>query len=323
MEKYLVIVQGGLVGFAHATPALAAIRQRHRGARVVLLTDTDVETLAGDSPFADEVVSTEGWDEPRVMNRLAARLRKDKFHLIYDLAGSVAVERLIMAMKPAAPRYTGTLRGAAYPADFFAVSEMHPVDAALARIAPAGIQPLGPAIPDVSWAATARRNAPSLQPGYFGLREPYVVLAPGTEGMAGEPVWPAALFAGLAVQLVARGVGVAVACEPADRDAARAVVRACSEVRDLAARANHTQMCAIAVHANGSFGQAQTGLMHVLAAAGAPTVAVTRSHDEANTAPRGRAVVALTATTPESLTVEYAADAIGMFARLDVLRASA
>ncbi len=319
----LVIVLGGPGGFAHATPALAAIRRARRGERLILLTEPDFCELAEDSPYCDIAISTDKWDTPRGLHQLANALRKEKISMIFDLSGAMQVERLLAAMKPNPPPYASTLRGATFSSDFLAVSEMHPIDAAIARVAPAGIIVDPDATPDVSWAATARRNAPSLKPQYFGLRNPYVVIVPGTQDGADGPIWPVSQFAALAMQLVERGVGVAISADPTNRDAARAVVRACPRARDLAGRASYTQLCSVAVQAAGALGHAESDLLHLIAAAGTPTVALTRSHEEAAKAPRGRAVAALAVNNRDALTAEYAAEALGMFARVDLLRASA
>lgn len=318
-SSFLVLVSGGPAGFAHATPALEGIRRARRGQRVVLLTDPEVVGLAEASPYCDAVLSNEGWDQPRGAGKLLAALRAERFELIYDLVGSLHAERLIGAVRGGAG-FTGTLRGAKFPADLVAVSDMHPVEAALARSGPAGQLVDPDAKPDVSWAATARRNTPSLQPQYFSLQHPFVVLAPGGED---GPVWPVSEFAALAVRLAECKVGVAVASEPAHREAAQAVVRACPDARDLAGRADMTQLCAIAVHASAAMGHAKSDLMHLIAAAGTPTIALTTSHADAGSAPRGRSVMALAANDRDALTPRYAAEVLGMFGRVDLLRASA
>lgn len=319
----MAIVMGGPAGFAHATPALAAIRDQRRGQRMIVLTEAALGELALASPYCDGVITIDDWRNGRSFHAAVAAAKRENIELIFDLVGSVQVERFIAALKPGAPAFTGTLRGAKYPADLLAVSAMHPLDAAVARVAPAGVD-VGPEPkPDVSWAATARRNAPSLQPEYFSLRQPFIVLVPGGSDGKDGPVWPVSQFAALAVQLVNRGVGVAVASQPEHRQSARAVVRACTQARDLAGRASLTQLCAIAVHAAGAMGHANSDLLHLIAAAGAPTIALTLSHDDACLAPRGRQVMALAAADRDNLTPEYAAEALGMFGRVDLLRASA
>jgi ADP-heptose:LPS heptosyltransferase len=175
--------------------------------------------------------------------------------------------------------------------------------------------------PDVRWAATARRNSPSLRPEYFGLERPYVLLGPASPGgAAAPPRWPTARFAGLAARLAANGVGVGVVGDPGDRGPVRAVCQAAPDARDIASRADLTQIAALAAEAGGALGHADCGVTHLMAAAGAPTIAIARSHQEGLAiGPRASSVITLAAADPTKTTVQYAAQLISMFAKVGSL----
>ncbi len=197
-----------------------------------------------------------------------------------------------------------------------------PVSEILSRqLAVAGVT-LDPAEkPDARWAATARRNSPSLKPEYFGLERPFVLLGPASPvGPMGPPRWPTARFAGLAARLAANGVGVGVVSDPGDRGPVRAVCQAAPDARDIASRADLTQVASLAAEAGGALGHADCGLTHLMAAAGAPTIAIARSHEEGlAVGPRAHAVITLAAADPTQTTVEYAAQLISMFAKVGSL----
>lgn len=322
-QPVLVMKMGGPAAFAEATPAMALIRQVHRGQRVVLVTGEDTADLGRAAPYFDDVVGVGDLTTSQGLGRAVIAVKSERPGRIYDLDGSSGVERIFAVMRPFSPEIAGTLRGATFKADMRKVDRLHPVDAIMARIAPAGLSLEGDPIPDVSWAVTARPNTPSMQPAFFGLTAPFVILAPGGEALPGRPVLPAAHFAGLSVRLTDSGVSVGLASTPEDRDAARAVARACPAVKDLAARADYTQAAALATQAVGVFGHVGAEMLHFLAAAGVPTIAITSPGEDPRAVPRGASVVALTADQNGDMTIEAAITAIGMFAGVDQLRASA
>ncbi len=323
LDAILVVKFGGPDRFIAALPALARLRLAHRSARIILATDAAMGVLAADSPYVDGVVTDPNPEDPRTMRRIATQLRGQRFACVVDLEGGASSERIVNALRPLARDFVSTVRTARYHVNPRALEGQHPIDAALTRVAVLGGQASGDAIPDVRWAVTARRGAPSLRPAFFGLSTPYVLICPDAPGGEASAIWPIAHFAGLAARLLARGVGVGVASSPRERGAARAIAAACPGVRDVAARADYTQLAALAASAAGAFGHAGGALMPLLAAAGAPTLVMVTSGADAGKALRGKSVISMLAPTPGALTADYAADAVSMFTRVERMRASA
>lgn len=310
----LVLKFGDLASFVDALPAMRAIRRHHRGARVVLITAPPYDALGRDTPYVDDVVTVMDNDDPKEFARQAQLLKKEGVALVYDLENGPLTEKIFNAMKPFPPPWNATHRGVKYryPPDDARAQDR--VDALLAQVAVAGAPAPDDTNPDAAWAATARRGAPSLKPAFFGLESPYVLLLPAAPKEGGPPRWPTARFAGLAARLAAKGVGVALASGPEDRGEARAVASACPQAKDLAARADLTQIAALATEAAGVFGHADEGLLRLCAAAGAPTLALDVSHEHAlKSGVRGRQVVHLAAPQPSEMPVAQVDGLIAMF----------
>lgn len=314
----LIIHCGSLARFVDAFPAMAAIRRVHRGARISLIAAEASSALGADTPYVDDVIEAGPLDDSREVARLAGAIKAGKFACVFDLERSARSEKLFSALKPFPPPWCGGARGMKYR--FEAAASVPMPEALAGELEVAGVSLDAAEKPDARWALTARSNAPSLKPEYFGLERPYVLLAPASPGPStAPPRWPIARFAGLAARLAANGVAVGVVADPGDRGPARAVCQAAPDARDIAGRADLTQIAALAAEAGGALGHADCGVTHVMAAAGAPTIAVARSAEEGVAiGPRGN-VVTLAAPDPTKTTVEYAAQLIAMFTRVGPL----
>lgn len=316
----LIIKLGDLRGFVQSLPAMKAIRAAHRTARITLLTAQPAQTLAVDAPYFDMVEGVYSEDDLRPAIQVCKRA---KYDLVFDLEMSPASERIFQALRPFPPPWCGAAKGAKFRFDPVEQDPVpHAIDARLALVALAGVKPVGEPFPDSTWAVTARRGAPSLQPAFFNLKPPFVLLCPTRKVEGGPQRWSAARFAGLAKRLLTHGVDVAVASVHEDREIARLTIENCPEARDLISRADITQVAALAARSAGAFGHGDSGVLHLVAATGARTIALMPVHPSlaAADAPRGRGVVALASPDLESLTVEYVASTFAMFANIAELK---
>ncbi len=267
----LVIAFDDVRRFVQAEPALRAIRAHHRGAPVAMICGPELEALAAACPHIDDIEVLMEDPEPWVIKRIAKRVKKAKFERIYDLEHSQATDRLFSAMRPGAPKWSGPARGAKFRGPRADGRSSHPIDAFCEQARAAGAE-CAKAVPDLSWAATARGRAPSFQPEFFNLTEPYALLAPALAAPGEEPRWPASRFAAVAARLLADGYGVGVIAESGDRAAARAVLDANPDAKDLTSRADLAQIAALASRAAIGVGHGSLAMAHLFAAAGAPTI---------------------------------------------------
>ncbi len=97
----ILILHGGeLAEFVAALPAMKALRRAYRGARLMLIARPPVSALGGDTPYVDEVIELESFDDPRELARVVQRLKLEKFECIFDLERTESSEKLFAAMKP-------------------------------------------------------------------------------------------------------------------------------------------------------------------------------------------------------------------------------
>ena len=121
---------------------------------------------------------------------------------------------------------------------------------------------------------------------FAGLPQPRVLLHPGTSAFAAFKRWPVAHFAALAAQLVAQGIGVLVGFGPGEHELAAPVLAAAPGSRGvdggrlgLLGLGGVMQRCDVVVAAD-------TGPLHLGAAAGARCVALFGPKDHLRYGPR-------------------------------------
>ncbi len=116
----------------------------------------------------------------------------------------------------------------------------------------------------------------------------------GTRAQAGSATcrarWPAAAFAALAQALAARQVTPLLLGTAAERTAIDEIAAACPEARDLAGQTDFPEIAQLARQAWVAVGN-DTGPMHLIAAAGAPSVVLfSGESDPDKVSPRGPSV---------------------------------
>ena len=301
----LVVKLGALGDVAQAFGAFAAIRARHPGSRVVLLTTPPYAGLLARSPWFDEV-----WIEERLpFWRLAwlglrRRIRAAGFARVYDLQTSDRSDWIFRMIGPGPrPEWVGRVAGASHRHADPRRDFLHTQERLAGQLAVAGVVPQS--APDLSWmdGDVAR----------FGLPARVALLVPGASPHRPAKRWPAAHFAELARRLAARGLGAAVLGAAADAPLAAEIRAAAPGAIDLCGRTALDDLvplgraCAIAIGND-------TGPMHWVAASGAPVLALfSAQSDPALCAPRGRATRFLRRPALDGLGVdEVEAAALGL-----------
>jgi ADP-heptose:LPS heptosyltransferase len=207
-------------------------------------------------------------------------------------------------MRPWPPQWSGPAAGAShrYVAER---GQKHPLDRYAAQLEAAGIAVNEPLVPEIGWVRAALRDAPRLQPDFFGIRGRFVLLLP--RGGDAEPnrYWSQEKYIELARRMARQGVTPVVLGTAEVRPIGAAIAAAEPAAKNLVTRADLFQSIALAERAALALGD-DVELMHVAAAAGATCVtflsALARPEEEA---PRGKGgVVALTAAVVADLPVE-------------------
>ncbi len=286
-RRILVIKHGALGDFVLALGAFAAIRAAHPGAaaRIALLTTAPFERLAAASGYFDDV-----WIDDRAppfallaAARLRRRLRAARFDFVYDLQTSQRTGWYYRLMGPGRrPPWSGVARGCSHPHDDPGRGAMHTVERLRGQLRRAGIADTPPA--DLSWIdADVSR---------FGLESPCLLLIPGSSPGHPRKRWPAERYAALARHWSARGA-VAIVGADAERPLAERIRAACPGARSLVGETGLEDLAGLARFAAGAVGN-DTGPMHLIAAAGCPSLTLFSSHsDPALARPQGDAVSVL------------------------------
>ncbi|MBL8546261.1 MAG: glycosyltransferase family 9 protein [Hyphomonadaceae bacterium] len=303
-KRVLVIQLGGISTFIQALAAAKRIREEHVGARITLLTTETTKELAEKAPYFDAVEADGKPTEPQAITALIKRLRGAKYDMVYDLEGSSRTSNYFQGLRPWPPKWSGPVAGASHA--FIGADRVfaHPLDRFAAQLAVAGLSE-APLMPELSWLRSVMRDAPRMQPDYFGLRGPYVLLMPRGSDVESNRRWPEDKYIDLAKRIANNGVTPVVLGGTDERAIGAAIAKAEPRVKNLVTRPDLFQSICLAERASFAVGD-DVELMHVAAAAGAPCLVFLSSTAKgAPAAPRGRSgVVEFTAAVIADLPVD-------------------
>jgi ADP-heptose:LPS heptosyltransferase len=301
IKKVLVIAGGSLSEFTPALAAMRRIRAVHEGADITLLTTPPFEALGRAAPYVDHVDIEGAPEEFGDWRALVASVRAAKYDRVYDMETSAWSNRLFHLLRPFPPQWSGVAAGCALPHRNPRRREMHPLERHADQLKAAGVWPDAPTEPgaapppDASWVM--RRTLEPRKPA-----RPHILLVPGEVADPPESRWRPNAYGELAHALRLQGYDLIILGGPDDAPLAQAIQRS-AQARDLTGRTDHAQIAALAARADLAIGAA-TGRMHLVAAAGAPTLILSaKDIDPHRFGPRGH-VAALYAETLEDLSVE-------------------
>lgn len=295
IKKVLVIKLGALGDFVLALAAMKKIREAHPKAKITLLTTPPFEALAKLSPYFN-AVETDGRPEDfGDLSKMLGRLRSARYDRVYDLQTSNRTNWYFQALRPFAPQWSGIAAGCSLPQRGKARLTMHTLERQADQLRAAGIWPDAPTEPgsapppDLSWILRKHKDARPVA-GAAAPR-PYVLFVPGGSAHRLEKRWPVEAFAQLGSLLKARGLDIVIIGGPQESAMARAIQKSVGQARDLTGRTDFAQLAVLGAKAALVVGN-DTGPTHLLAAAGAPTIALfSDASDPELCGPRGHVAV--------------------------------
>ncbi|MCK6452199.1 MAG: glycosyltransferase family 9 protein [Alphaproteobacteria bacterium] len=277
--RILVIKLGALGDFIQALGPCAAIRRHHAHAEITLLTTEPYAALARQSRLFDrvEVVDRLKWWRIGAWARLRRWLRGRHFRRVYDLQTGDRSSFLYHLMMPGRrPEWSGIATGCSHPHANPRRDLMHTIDRQREQLRMAGIDEVPSA--DLSFLEADVER--------FHLPARFALIVPGGSAKRPAKRWPEERYAALARDLKARGIAPVVLGGPDEKELAQRLVRDAGAV-DLAGRTSFADIAALARRAAVAIGN-DTGPMHVIAAAGAPSLVLFSSDsDPALCAPAG------------------------------------
>ena len=287
-NRILVIRWGPIGEFVLSLSAMQRIREAHPKDQITLLTTRQFEALAKSSPYFDEVESDADTAGVGPTLSLVNRIKRARYARVYDLQNDARTRVLFRLMWPGRPQWSGAAQGASLRHRNPGRDRMHILERQADQLSAAGIWPDAPTeqgsapAPDLSWIL---KKAPPPREG-LSAPKPYVVLVPGGSSKP-EKRWPVEQFAALANHFRALGFDIVVLGGPDESALARAIQRTVGQARDLTGRTDFAQIAILGARAALAVGNA-SGPIQLLAAAGAPTIALfSAAMDPRITAPRG------------------------------------
>ena len=316
VSRVLVIKLGSIGEFVLSLPAMQRIRQAHPRAHITLLTTPRFEGLARASGAFNHIESSGDVQGIGGAWTLAGWIKRSKFDRVYDLENSALTHRVFGSMWPGRPEWSGDVRGASLRHANRQRAKMHVLERQADQLRAAGIWPNAPVEPgqapppDLSWIL---RRAPEPRPvAGAGKPRPYVLMAPG--GAKAREQWAIENYAQLAGRLYERGFDVVVIGGPEESGLARAIQRVARHARDLTGRTDFAQIAVLGARAALAIGN-NSGPTHLMAAAGAPTIALfSRDVDPDLSGPRGYVTI-VRARSLKDLTVQQVAETAQVLAR--------
>lgn len=292
--KVLVIKLGALGDFVLALAAMKHIRQAHPKARITLLTTPPFEALAQASGYFNTVETDGRPEDLGDWMTMIGRLRAARYDRVYDLQTSSKSSLYFQLLRPFPPAWSGIAFGCSLPHRNRRRNHMHTLERQADQLKEAGIWPDAPTEPgtapppDLSWILRAKSAQKRTRGGLTS--KPYALLVPGGSAHRPEKRWPVERFADLAAVLRAQGFDIVIIGGPQESALARTIQRK-TQARDLTGRTDFAQVAALGARAALAVGN-DTGPLHLIAAAGAPTIALfSKASDPDLCAPRGRVTV--------------------------------
>lgn len=282
-EHILVIKHGALGDIVLALGPMQAIRAHHPQARITLLTTAPFVAFLEASRLFDEIWIDERRQRWNLLATwaLARRLRSRPFARVYDLQTSDRSSFYFRLFRAPKPEWSGIAPGASHPHDNPQRDRLHTVVRQAEQLHRIGIDQVPP--PDLDFADADISR--------FGLAKPFALLIPG--GAAHRPAkrWPAESYAVLAKEMARAGLVPILLGGEAERELTQRILRSCAEARDLASKTSLFDIVALARAARVAVGN-DTGPMHLIAAAGCPSVVLfSHESDPALCAPVGPAAI--------------------------------
>jgi ADP-heptose:LPS heptosyltransferase len=304
-RRILVIKLGALGDVVQALNACGFIRRYHAADRIALLTAAPFADLARRSGLFDEIEIDARPGALQIFAWLALRryLRRGRFARVYDLQTSDRSSFYFRLFAPGPfPEWSGIAKGCSHPHANPERDFMHTLERQAEQLRMAGIEAAAAGTPDVSFLqADISRFAPPA---------PYVLLVPGGAAHRTRKRWPVERFAAAATELAGRGLAPVLLGIGAEAPLAERIRALAPGTIDLAGRTDLADIAALARGARGALGN-DTGPMHLIAAAGTPTVVLfSGESDPTLCAPRGPRVTALRRDPLAALAVEEALAAL-------------
>ena len=261
-ENILVIKHGALGDFILATGPFAAIKNQHKSANIVLITNSLYKDMDVRSGYFNEVWTDNRpkfWQFSEIYQVL--RMLRRPFHQVYDLQTSQRTAIYYKLMKPVS--WCGVVPGCSHFYDRPDRKSIHVINRQKEMLAVAGITEVPDS--DLSWLRSDLSK--------FDLKDKYALIVPGGSAKHPGKRWTSEGFAAVAAHLESNGVTpvlIGTKLEQANIEAVINLSKSQSIV-NLLGRTSFADLAELARGAVLAIGN-DTGPMHLIAAAKCPSI---------------------------------------------------
>ncbi len=281
-QKILVIKLGALGDFIQALGPMAAIREHHKNAHITLLTTKGFQGFAEECGYFDDVIIDKRPKAANILGWISLRktLNKSHFLRVYDLQNNDRTTMYFKLFAAPKPEWSGVAPGASHRNTSQERTAGHAFDGHVQTLTLAGIKKVK--IDRLEWMKGDLST--------FALKEPYVLLVPGSAPERPEKRWPAEKYGRFAKLIHSMGYQPVLLGTQAEADATQKIAAACPEALDLTGRTNLHQIATLGRNAAAAIGN-DTGPMHLIGATSCPSLVLFSKHSNpVRHAPKGENV---------------------------------
>lgn len=263
-EHILVIKLGALGDIIIGLGPFAAIRKHHPNATITLMTTKPYADIGRRCGLFDDVMvdSRPKWHQLGAWVELRKTLRAHNFTRIYDLQLNDRTGFYARLFWPApCPEWVGKVRGCSHYYDDVRKNDIHAFARHAELLALAGIHDIP--LPDVQWMGG--------DISAFGLPARVALLVPGCAPTRPEKRWPGEHFIALSQILLERGITPVIIGTASEGVVTNQIAEAVPAAINLTGKTSLYDLAALGRAATVAVGN-DTGPMHLIAAAGAPSI---------------------------------------------------
>ena len=317
-ERFLVVRLTALGDILHTVPAVAALRNAHKKARIDWVVERKWAPVLEGSPAIDEVIPFDRRSVMRSMDCLR-RLRQNNYTCAIDFQG--LYKSSVIALLSGAPRRIGFDRGWAR-------------EGGAALLYTDRVTPAGRHVAELNYSLAEHAGASRPRTPEYPLRVPaggaasvrarlgelgitaYVVVGPGGSWRA--KCWPPERYGEFCREFEKRNdLRVVVVYGPGEESLAKEVCSTAAPARPVAIRTTIEELMGLLAHARCVIA-ADSGPLHLAAALGTPVVGLFGPTDPARNGPFVPGAVILSQAKPEEISYKRRASSSPAMLRISV-----
>lgn len=211
LSRILIISLGSLGDIVLSIAAIEAIRNYHKNAHIILITEPYANILFKDCPYIDEVHTNFRPDGMKENISVSTELQKARIELVYDLTCNDESNDFFKRFWLSKPKWSGIAAGCSHPHIDMGREKIHILDRHaeqlwLCGIGPKDGYPIGASpIPNIDWILTPK-DEKKYHPKAFGIDYDYAILLPEASSEQKNSSWPSYRYVSLGQSLLKMGL---------------------------------------------------------------------------------------------------------------------